>query len=356
MEHLTYQQVLADHYEETGKTVLVVSQEYEDDDIKPHENKEHVELENQEDFQKFGGTRNESGLSPPKHEDKTIYSVTYKTKDTKLNVINIDSKFRSDYLTTQSTNFTFNFGRELKNIISMRISGLEIPNTNYIFMASKYNTSFILTANNVSQTITIPDGNYEDPYDFVERIQEIFDLLFPVEKFKITIGLSTSKITITNETSTIFSMDFTTPLTSRRPYDNSIGFNMGFRDTIYSGETTYTATSIVDTIGSNYLFLSLGEDYPVITQYHNNTMFIAFAKILVDAEKNAILYDNGSNTITKEYFFQQPVNMRSIHIKLYDAHQEIVNLQGMDFSFTLELLEITNHSLYESVRTILHNE
>jgi sucrose-6-phosphate hydrolase SacC (GH32 family) len=151
-------------------------------------------------------------------------------------------------------------------------------------------------------------------------------------------------------------MDFTSPLTSTRPYDNSLGFNMGFRDTIYYGETTYTATAIVDTIGSNYLFLSLGEDYPVITQYHNNTMFIAFAKILVDAEKNAILYEDGSNTITKEYFFQQPVNMRSINIKLYDAHQEIVNLQGMDFSFTLELLEITNHSLYESVRTILHNE
>ena len=355
MEHLTYQQVLADHYEETGKTVLVVSQEYEEE-VPAEDKNKHPELENQEDFQKFAGTRNELGSSPPKHQDNTIYSVTYKTKDTKLNVINIDSKFRSNYLTTQSTNFTFNFGRELKNIISMRISGLEIPNTFYVFMESKHNTSFIITANNVSQTITIPDGNYEDPYEFIEQIQELLDLLFPVEKFKITIGTSTSKITITNETSTVFSMDFTTPLTSKREYDNGIGFNMGFRNIIYSGETSYTATSIVDTLGSNYLFLSLGEDYPVITQYHNNTMFIAFAKILVDTEKNSILYEDGSNTITKEYFFQQPINMRTIHIKLYDAHQEIVNLQGMDLSFTLELLEITNHSLYESVRTILHNE
>jgi hypothetical protein len=47
MEHLTYQQVLADHYEETAKTVLVVAHEYEEEQIPPHEKTEHEELENQ---------------------------------------------------------------------------------------------------------------------------------------------------------------------------------------------------------------------------------------------------------------------------------------------------------------------
>ena len=135
MEHLTYHQVLADHYEETGKTALVVSQEYEDD-VDPHQKKEHTELENQEEFQRFIPRHHPETLTKPHSEsDKHTTSVQY-NRQTQIRLINIDSRFRFPYSdptslketlnfsNTSSSNFVFKLREPIKNIISVRLSSI----------------------------------------------------------------------------------------------------------------------------------------------------------------------------------------------------------------------------------------
>jgi hypothetical protein len=73
----------------------------------------------------------------------------------------------------------------------------------------------------------------------------------------------------------------------------------------------------------------------------------AFAKILVDVPKNSVIFDNGTNVITKEYFFHQPTNIQSVPVQVLDAYGNIVDLNGLNFSFTLELTEVVDHALYK---------
>ena len=55
--------------------------------------------------------------------------------------------------------------------------------------------------------------------------------------------------------------------------------------------------------------------------------------------------------LTKEYFFNQPTDISNIPVTVTDPYGQILDLNGMDFSFTLELKEITNSSVYESMRS-----
>jgi hypothetical protein len=318
MDSLTYQQVLADVYEEIGATPLVHQTEYTEE-VLP-EDKLPDELENQEDFNKQHGSRHESGklADVDQFVDRTTTSITYKQKQIKLHQFSIDSKFRlvkDPYKQTLQTptDFTFTVG------------------------------------SSPAVVITLPDGNYEDPYAFADAIQTLLIASFPTTGFLVTLGDYTAKLTITNSTSSVFSLDFTTPLTATQSYDNGIGFNMGFRNTTYTSQFSYTGEAIVDTIGPNYIFLSLGTEYPVLKHFYNNTFVPAFAKVLVNVAKNAILTDNGSNMITKEYTFSQPKDLTHVHIKVLDAYNEVVDIQGLNFSFSLEVVEVVNHALYTAL-------
>jgi hypothetical protein len=354
MDSLTYQKVLADVYEEIGATPLVHQTEYTEE--VPPEDKLPDELENQEDFNKQHGSRNETGklhdIDP--FVDRTTTSVTYKQKHIKHHQFNIDSKFRSykdphSQLTQSPTNFSFTFPDKIKNVISMRASAIEFPNTYYVFTAAKNNTYFSISVGPITKLINIPDGNYEDPYVLADELQTCIICEFPTGGFLVTLGENTGKMTIKNTTSTVFSLDFTTPLTNVRAYDNGIGFNMGFRNTTYTSQFSYTGEAIVDTIGPNYIFLSLGDEYPVVKHLYQGTTVNAFAKILVNVGKYSVLYDNGSNMITKEYIFSQPKDLTHLHIRIFDAYNEIVNIEGLNFSFSLELVEVMNHSLYNTL-------
>jgi hypothetical protein len=65
-----------------------------------------------------------------------------------------------------------------------------------------------------------------------------------------------------------------------------------------------------------------------------------------------VIYDNGSNTITKEYWFQQPTDITGFPVKLTDLYEYPVNLQGMNWSFTLEIKEALNPTVYEHIRSM----
>lgn len=375
MEQLTYQQVLADHYEETGKTSLVVAQEY-DDDVEPHEKKEHVELENQEEFQKFIPRHDLSTLTKaPSHEDKTTLSIHY-NKHTQVRLISIDSRFRFPYndptdlketfnfSNTNSTNFMFKLREPIKNVISLRLSSVEIPNSFYTFSLKRGNISFEMIYNNISELIEINPGNWTsddntNPNSILYQVQTAINEKFNTTIFRVEyINPSTEKIRITNstfstttpETSPLFSINFRVNDNSHAA-DFGLGYNLGFRQSAYFNSNTINAEAILNTIDTNYLFLTLDPDWKVIEhETPDRTQLYSFAKIVIDQPKFATVYDN-QNTLTKEYFLKQPTNIHNIPIRVSDPYDQDVDLNGLDFSFTLELREVLSSGLYESMRS-----
>jgi hypothetical protein len=348
MEHPTYHQLLAEVYDESSKNLLVHHNEYEDEEISP-EDHHPDEIEDQEEFQKQQSSHQEAALgnSPNLYKDTTKLSVLY-SKDVKIHVINVDSKFRYIDPKVQSSistssNFTFKFKDVIKNVISMKVSGVEIPNSMYVFHDNKQNLKFDITVGTTKHTVSVPEGNYEDVCSLITIIQEKLNTLYPESNFVLNVDDISAKLTITS--SDVFSLTFTGKSASL--YGNGMGYHLGFKNVSYAGASTYVGETLVNTIESNYIFLSLGPNYPVIDHRCNNTDLAMFAKILVNVPKNAVIFDNGTNVITKEYFFKQPTNMTSVPVQVFDLYGELVDLQGLNFSFTLEMTEITNHGLYK---------
>ena len=63
---------------------------------------------------------------------------------------------------------------------------------------------------------------------------------------------------------------------------------------------------------------------------------------MVNGKLSLIIYDN-SNPLTKTRKYNGPVNIRKFHIKILDKFGSVIDLNYMDFSFTIEL-----ETLYEN--------
>lgn len=362
----TYLELLAENDEEArkefdpnAKDLFIEHNEY--DTIEAH-GKEHDELEDQEAFQRYAGSHNEAGAGAPvqKHPNISNTDHSYKSKFVKTHVINIDSRFRDD-LTTLSSDFQYRLPIPIKNASAIRISSLEIPNTWYTISCTKYNNGhFYVTyyngnANPQPIQIKFEDGIYEDSETFTSILQSRFDELFQVGTFSVILDITNGKITISLINPLItqsFTLDFTAPNTSR-PYQNGIGYNIGFRKMIYSAKQSYTAEAIFNMVESPYIFVAIG-GHNIVEHKTFDGKLSAFAKVIVDVPKFSYIYDNGSNTVTKEYVFSQPTNVVTLKISLFDLYENILDLNGFEFSITIEIDEIINNALYETTLDMLN--
>jgi len=63
-------------------------------------------------------------------------------KQTKTQLLNINTKFRKEYYNTNATNFILDLPEEFKNVISLTVQSVQIPNSNYTFSSSMGTNEF----------------------------------------------------------------------------------------------------------------------------------------------------------------------------------------------------------------------
>jgi hypothetical protein len=81
--------------------------------------------------------------------------------------ISIDSRFRPNYFGTKSTDYDMVLPVIQKNVVSMRVSSIELPITYYaISLYNGNSTCLFIDASNtaVGWLLTLPDGNYEQSW------------------------------------------------------------------------------------------------------------------------------------------------------------------------------------------------
>jgi len=361
MENKTYLELLAENdaearkeFEPNSKDLFIEHNEYEDD-VDAHQRKEHDELEDQEAFQKYGGSHQQAAqlgeLQPTKATHST--AVEY-DKAVKVHVLSIDSRFRTNLIDNPS-NFLFRLKTPIKNVASVRLSSLEIPNTWYAFSEIRGNTSFNVTIQSTGKIarVTIPEGNYSLDATLADSLQiqlrKSLLIAFPNYVFVVALDPISSLLSIS---STIqFSMDFKSGIFSSRNDNWGLGYNLGFRVKQTGFALKHTGISIPDIVDSNYVFVSLNSDWKVVE--HNQpdrSNTAAFAKVIIDVPKNNIVYDNGSNTITKRYVLKQPTNITAFTVSVVDEYEQNVQLMGGSISLSLEITEVLNAALYETLR------
>lgn len=260
-------------------------------------------------------------------------------------LICIDSRFRDASGYPNAGKFLYKLDEPIRNVDYVRLSSIELPNIHYTFTAAKNNVTFKLLVGENTYEVGIMEGSYNSDlflnyiHEQLNRINALFN-----QNFAITFNEITSKITIRN--SVQFGMEF--GVKGQYP---TLGYHMGYRKSSYSGALSYTAESVLDVIGDQYVYLRIN-DYGVL--YNRVASKRILAKIIIDKNKTFIVYDNESNTLSKNYRFRQPVNIDRFEIEILDPYGNVVDLVGQDFSLTLEVGWIQHSHLKNTLESRFH--
>jgi hypothetical protein len=289
----------------------------------------------------------QSGFQPipqgTEYKDNTTRSVNYAT-DVKKHYINIDTRYRPNIDKSTTSNFRWALSRPIKNAISIRVASIEIPNNFYAFSRQKENITFyVKLSSSPSYTeINISEGNYLPS----EIGDEVMNKLITIDpNFIANVNLVTGKFNIENA---IQQFDIQFPSIKNAPTNWGLGYNLGYTLTEYTNQNYLKSERIVDLVGDTYIFLQLGDYEGVQHEKPNKNILSATAKIVVTVEKFAVLFDNGSNFISKEVAFPSPTNISSFDVRLFDTNSNFIDLLGTNYSFTVEITEILNSRLYSN--------
>lgn len=320
------------------------------------------------------------------------------SNDLRKRIINIDSRFRQDII-APTTDFMYRFDTPYKNVIRVRVASVEIPNMYYTFSESHYtNTVFSISAYDYNGTlrraqIKIRDGNYSavdlitevqnklyteflipygiyvDIYPDPIQIKTIFSILGVVNIPPsgttpswppTTITWANIKATYVTKNPSPFQLDFSVPRLRLRSYNNGLGFHLGFRQNMYTvttpgisaGSFLVKSESCIDVIGDMYCFLAV-DDFNTVCQQTSENSFECLAKIIIREEKGNAIYDDGSTFLSNDVIFPSPVDIKTLRVQLRDPYGNIIDLNDMNFSFSLEVTEVMNTKLYEFYRNYI---
>jgi hypothetical protein len=272
--------------------------------------------------------------------------------------ITIDSRFRENYYNSSAGNFTVQLPMILENVLTMSLSSIEMPTSYYVISNQYQNNFFSITVNDVTKIISVSSGNYTTSslvlYLNNEMITFGGDFKYVVFAVNVAtafggsgqmmVGIDLAKpddIVISNielnfQADKFGNDDRSTPLPLK------LGWILGFRNGIYTGNLNYVSEAITDISGPRYFYLVV-EDF---NNNNNNALFYtAFNSSLLNKSVlgrfplNTSLYSmllqNNLNVVVvkREYF--GPVDIHNLKIQLLDEFGRIVDLNYMDFSFSL---------------------
>lgn len=245
--------------------------------------------------------------------------------------IHLNSCFRQQPST--STDFDILLPREIVHVASMRLASIELPNTRLLISKRQNNNAFQIRINGDTHTFEVPDGNYTS----ITLVTALNDLLTAAGP-----PFDTLVFTIDSQFHTILTTIVPTIPVTFSFYSRSIGWMLGFRQSQYEYVQIVKSEGLFDAIGDRYVYLGV-EDYQSNTNINNivclDKSYIdksILAKIPTNDEKFAlIIYD--TDPLSKKRIYNGPVTLKKFHITLLDKFCKVIDLQYMDFSFTLEL-------------------
>ena len=237
-------------------------------------------------------------------------------------IYNIDSRTRNK-ATFESNTFRYNLVEgarvdpfNIKNVIDIKVLSMELPNITYNINAARGNNTFTF-AQNIKQ---VPDGTYTKA-SLIARLNLITD----ATTFTLTNGIVT--MAATNLNTIIFAENTVSA--------DPLGTILGFPLQTFNSENPTVATNAM--LNPNYFFLRLNDMGNIINRNINYV-----AKIVEDTSVKNTESDIFYKIITNRIKFDQPIDIPNLTVSLEDELGNLVNLNGLDFAFTLEVTIVTN--------------
>lgn len=296
----------------------------------------------------------------------SIVPLKLRANDVVQHIINVDSRFRDTPAVSTSANFYYTLLTPVRNVLRIRITSIEFPNNYHVFTAKRHNTSFeifyVADGSGKSYVVTIPDGNYTAA-DMVDALNAEFSAAgSPIAWLSVSFDEVTGSFTFTGNQ--YFGVN-TSYDSYNRPYDYGIGYYLGLERRLYKasaigGAYMITSTQCAYFAGDPYVFLRINDFNCVKQTLHiydpagrtrvDATEFNALAKVVLREPKNYMAFDDYASQHVKEVVFPSPVDLTRLHIQVLDPYGEIMDLCSAQISFSIEVLEVRNASLYNTIR------
>jgi hypothetical protein len=204
-----------------------------------------------------------------------------------------------------------------------------------------------------STIITIDTGNYSagDMETALNSVLAAAGLPWLTTLFNPITGKFT--FTGTGAGSSPFKLNMTYD-SHNQPFAYGLGYYIGFSYGIHASTTTaptYTLTSDACShfAGDNYVFLKVN-DYECVRQTTGDNDFVALAKIVLREPKDHMAFDDYASQHIKEVVFPNPVDLNRFKVEIVDPYGRLVDMCSANISFSLEVLEVKNRTLYDRVR------
>jgi hypothetical protein len=253
-------------------------------------------------------------------------------------LINIDSRHRNTTDFSNSNDFNYPILNDssgnnhgiLKNVVSIKLKSIESINAGYFINSTRGNNTFTIGGGDV----TLADGNY----NIATLISTLnADSLMTSEGVVATYNQNLNKIIFTFSGSKIFNFDNTTSYPS-------LGELLGFHTTGNFTSTTFTFTNSISQMSNEYFYLYLSN---LGNLKYNNRNY--FAKILFtedyDTNNTEYRFPRLNSYISDEVLFTKPEDIMDVRVKVYDYLGNLIDLNGTNFSFTLEFNTVHNSML-----------
>ena len=281
-----------------------------------------------------------------------------KTVTRKINM-HFDSAFRDNYYKQSATDFMYSLPNTINDVVSIKLTSVDIPNSwHTISFIAKTNCFTIELKGKCfcnTYDIKVPDGNYsaQELLDYLNY--EYFYLSNNTDKYLKCIKVSLMENSLRVRFEIIkddsykcnddfkFSLIFVNDKNSN--IQNTLGWIMGFRLGRYNDITDIIQSEgLIDTGGNRYIYFSL-DDYQ---KNKCNQQIVNFDKTTINESVLGKIYlyngrfslnimeDDGAN-VTKKRDYLGPIRLSKFNIKLLDKFGTVIDLNNMDFSFSLEL-------------------
>jgi len=276
------------------------------------------------------------------------------SKTLKEKIVNIDTKYRSDYNYTLGSSINMVFGDKLSEVRSMEVISLDIPITFYNIFANNNclndgnNYLRIKNGGGASKILTLTPNYYTNNSLSTEINAQLQNLSLATD---ISYSIVTNKSLFKSKTNT-YSLATNVDICGNT-YDlntqNNLGWSLGFRDTSYNLTTSgLNSECIVNLKTPRHLFLALNE----FSQGNSNSFVSPLEK--TNQSKNIIakiclpstvsfgdtLCVNKANglLVSEVRKYLEKVNIQRMNLQLLDDSGKVINLNGADFSICLRLV------------------
>jgi len=284
--------------------------------------------------------------------------------------INIDTRFRSNYDNTESSDIHIDLPMTVKNVLSIELASIEIPLSYYAFSKEQKNVSFdvsyvvpvvLLLPDNIStiyydknDAVDISDGNYFHDFnkssnDLSNNIEREINNYIKTAKLKFYINNVNGHSCFQNIDPCNCTIHFHKDTTVAKQM--TLGWKLGFRKeeiNIDAGKTV-ESEAVCDLTGPKYM-------YVVVDDFNNNTnnyFQSAFSEsilnqnILARINLSSMKKTNGDfgnysndNFVTQIHGLRKrnyfgPVDIQKLRVQLLDEYGRVINLNKMDWSCAL---------------------